>query len=103
MEEEALLQVAEQLEDLSLDGDVERGGGLVCDKQLGLTGQGHGNHDALAQAPRELVGIGVDLGGGLGDADQVEELDRARRARLSDATSSVVDSRMASMICHPAV
>ena len=37
---EALLQLAEQVEDLRLDGDVERGGRLVGDQQLGIAGQG---------------------------------------------------------------
>jgi len=33
---ELRLQRAEQREDLGLDGDVERGGGLVGDEQVGL-------------------------------------------------------------------
>ena len=49
------LQRLQQLEDLRLDGDVERGGGLVGDQQVGLVGERHGDHDALALAAGELV------------------------------------------------
>jgi len=45
----------EQLEDLLLHGDVERRGGLVGDEQPGARGQGHGDHGALAEAPRKLM------------------------------------------------
>ena len=45
-----LLQVAQQVEDLRLHGDVERGGRLVGDQQVGLAGQRHGDHHALAHA-----------------------------------------------------
>ena len=49
--------IAQQLEDLRLDGDVERGGRLVGDEQLRLAGQRHRDHHALAHAARELVRI----------------------------------------------
>ena len=50
----------DQVEDLALDGDVERGGRLVGDQQVGLAGERHGDGDALALAAGELVRIGVD-------------------------------------------
>ena len=53
------LQPREQLHDLALDGDVERGGRLVGDQQLRLAGQRHGDHHALLLAARELVRIGA--------------------------------------------
>jgi hypothetical protein len=46
-----LSQLCQQLEDLSLDGDVERGGWLVRNQELRITSQRHGNHHALAHAP----------------------------------------------------
>jgi hypothetical protein len=46
---------AQQVEDLRLDGDVERRGGLVGDQQVRVADQRHGDHDALAQAAGELV------------------------------------------------
>ena len=57
-------QVAEQSEDLGLDGDVEGGGGLVGDEQAGAMHERHGDEDALALPAGELVGIvPVALGG----------------------------------------
>ena len=52
-----LLDVPEQFNDLGLDGDIEGGRGLVGDEELGLGGQGHGDHDALLHAAAELVGV----------------------------------------------
>ena len=48
---EALLKVAEEGEDLGLDGDVERGRRLVGEQELGLAGERHGDHHALALPP----------------------------------------------------
>ena len=68
-------EVVDEVEDLGLDGHVERGGRLVGDEQLGLAGQGHGDHDPLAQAPRELVGVVVQALGGPGHVHQGEHLE----------------------------
>ena len=54
----SLLKLADQLEDLRLDGDVERGGRFVGDQQLRAAGERHRDHHALAQAAGELVRIG---------------------------------------------
>ncbi len=51
-----LLQLAHQLEDLGLRGDVQRGGGLVGDQQRRLAGQRHRDHGALPQSATELIG-----------------------------------------------
>ena len=59
---EPLLHLGQQLEDLRLDGHVERGGRLVGDQQLGVAGQRHGDHHALAHAAGELVRIVVHRG-----------------------------------------
>ncbi len=48
-----LLEVQEEVEDLSLDRDVEGGDGLVADDELGLQGQGPCDADALELAARE--------------------------------------------------
>ena len=74
---EALLQRLEQVEDLGLHGDVERGGGLVGDEQVGLVGERHGDHDALALAARKLVRIGGEAAGRVGNADLVEQFEGA--------------------------
>ena len=57
-----LLQLQHQVEDLRLDGDVERGGRLVGDQQRRIAGQRHGDHHALAHAAGELVRIVVERG-----------------------------------------
>ena len=77
------LQVAQQRQHLGLGGDVDRGGRLVGDQQARLAGERHGDHGALAQAARELPGIGVDALLGHRDADVAEQADRdvARLAR----------------------
>ena len=62
------LLVGEQVEDLRLHGDVERGGGLVGEEQLGAARQGDGDGDALAHAAGELVRVLRDAPLGIGDA-----------------------------------
>jgi hypothetical protein len=72
-----LLQLQHQVEDLRLDGDVERGRRLVGDQELGVAGQGHGDHHPLAHAARELVRVVAEPALGIGDAHELEHLDRA--------------------------
>ena len=45
------LQVAYQVQNLGLDGHIQGRGGFVGNQDIGLAGQRHGNHDALAHAP----------------------------------------------------
>jgi hypothetical protein len=42
------LQALDEVHDLRLHGDIEGGGRLVGDEETGLSGQCHGDHDALA-------------------------------------------------------
>ncbi len=51
--------LADQLQDLRLDGDVERGRWLVGDQQLRPSGQRHGDHHPLALAARQLVRVEI--------------------------------------------
>ncbi len=74
----------EQLDDLSLDRNVERGGGLVGDDEAGLGAEGERDDDALAHAAGEFVRVGVESLGGGGDADALEPEDRPL-ARLGGA------------------
>ena len=55
---DAVLQIQHQIENLRLDGDIERGGGFIGDQQRRFTRQGHRDHGALAHAAGELVRIG---------------------------------------------
>ena len=51
------LQGFQQVDDLRLNGDVQRGDRLVADDELGVQGQRTGNADTLALAAGELVRI----------------------------------------------
>ena len=53
-------QAVDEVEDLRLHGDVERGRRLVGDEQLRIAGERHGDHHALALAAGELVRIAVE-------------------------------------------
>ena len=77
------LQFAHQVEDLRLQGDVERGGRLVRDQELGIAGQRHRDHDALAHAAGELVRIVVDAPFRRGDVDAAQQLDGALARRCA--------------------
>ena len=94
---------AQQVEDLRLDGDVERRGRLVGDQQRGLAGQRHGDHDALAHAARQAVRIVVDALGRRGDAHQLEHLDGALLGRLRRHAACAPGSprRSAGRSCGP--
>ncbi len=70
------LQFADELEDLRLDGHVERGGRLVGDQQRWLARQCHRDHHALAHAARELVREAVEHVLRFGDAHQFEHAQR---------------------------
>ena len=74
-------ELLHQLQDLRLDGDVERRRRLVGDDELGVAGKADGDHHALAHAAGELVRILVEAALGIGDADQAQQLDRARARR----------------------
>ena len=71
-------KVLHQFEDLRLDGDIECGGRLVRDQQLGVAGQADRNHHALAHAAGQLVRVLVEPVRGVGNADECEQFDCAR-------------------------
>ena len=72
---EALAERVDQVEDLRLDGDVERRRRLVRYQQLRLARQGHGDHHTLAHAAGKLVRVLGQPFLGPGHADKVEYLD----------------------------
>ena len=59
-EAEPLLQIAQQVEDLRLDRDVERRGRLVGDQQRRIAGERERDERALPQAAGQLVRIVAD-------------------------------------------
>src|SRR5699024_523682 len=69
------LQAGEESQDLRLRGDVQGGGGLVGDEQLGPTYQGHRDHRALTHPARELECVGVEAFLGLRHPHLVQRLD----------------------------
>jgi len=84
-----------QIEDLRLQGHVERGGRLVRDQQPGIAGQRHRNHHALAHAAGQLVRVFVDASLRRRDVDAAQQFDRARAGRALRAAAM---GRMVSMI-----
>ena len=93
------LEPLDQLQDLGLDRDVERGRRLVGDQQVGVARERHRDHHALPHAARELVRVVVDPPLGVRDADRAQQLDHARRAAASFETASC--ARICSAICQP--
>ena len=79
---EPRLERSQQVEDLRLHGDVECGRGLVGDQEARLARERECEQGALAHPARQLVGIVLDPTLGVGDADEVEQLD-ARAARFA--------------------
>jgi hypothetical protein len=69
-------QLIQELENLRLSGDVQCRSRLVSYKQDGLEQERHCDHDPLAHATRELVGIVVDAVGRIRYSDLFEGLDR---------------------------
>ena len=72
-----LAQHAHQVEDLRLDGHVERGGRLVGDKKVGLASERHRDHDPLTHAAGEPVRIVVEAPFGRWDVHAAQHLDRS--------------------------
>ena len=64
----------QKIENLLLDGHVERGRGLVGDQQARVAGDRHRDHHALVHAARHLVRERAQPRGRRGDADLVEQL-----------------------------
>ena len=88
-----VLQNLEQLQDLRLDRDVERGRRLVGDEQLRLAGQRHRDHHALTHAAGEAMRIFVEARLRRRNANPLEQtngLGLGRRARHA----AVVDQRL---------
>ena len=74
------LQVFKHVDDLRLDGHVQRGNRLVADDELGVRGERAGDADALALTAGELVRVAGRLFAG--DADRGQQLANALVALL---------------------
>ncbi len=76
------LELEQKVEDLRLNGHVERRGRLVGDQEIGLVGKRHGDHHPLPLPARKLMRIGLEAALGVVDADLVEEVEHARARGL---------------------
>ena len=81
------LQILQKLQDLRLDGDVEGGGRLVGDQEIGLVGERHRDHHALTLAAGKLVRVGA------------EPLARVRASRTSFSKLECTLARVAPASC----
>ena len=87
-----LLDALDEFEDLGLDGHVQGRGGLVTDQDIRVGGEGDGDDHALPHAAGELMGIIPEALFRVGDAHQIQQLQRpglrllpGRRAVEEDA------------------
>ena len=71
-----LLDAADQLQNLGLDGDIQRGGRLIADEQVGVAGKGDGDDHTLPHTAGQLVGVVLHPLFGVGDADLLQQLQR---------------------------
>ena len=78
----ATLQLVEQFEDLLLYRHVECCGRFIGNQQSGFTGDGHGNHDALLLAARQLERIGARFVAWFRQTHFMQQFDRACPGRL---------------------
>ena len=71
-----LLQGAHLFQNLVLDGHIQGGGGLVRNQQVGVVGQRHGDHDALAHTAGKFMRVGFQPLFGFGNTYFAEQLQR---------------------------
>ena len=82
-----LLHLLHELNDLSLDGNVQSGRRLVGNQDVRIAGKSHSDHDALTHTTGELVRVLVDALLGLGNTHEIQKLGGAlKRLLLGVAT-----------------
>ena len=90
---ELRLQLLEQVDDLRLDRDVERGDRLVGDDEVRVERERAGEADALALPARELVRVA--RGRVRREADDLEQLAHTRRRPACRCARPCVHERLA--------
>ena len=69
------LQLADQIQNLRLDGHIQGGGRLVADQDLRTAGHGDGDDHALAHAAGKLMRILIIAALRIGDTHQLQHVD----------------------------
>ena len=82
-----------QVENLRLDGDVERRAGLVRDEDSGAGDQCAGDHGALAHAAGKFERTLVDAAVRVGDADIFQHLPHRRTGAVERLAQCLGDLR----------
>ena len=77
------LELLQQIQDLRLDRDVERGRRLVGDHDVGFRGQRDRDHHALLLPAGHLERVVADPARGLRNADALQPVDRLRFRRAA--------------------
>ena len=90
-------EVLEQLQDLGLDHDVERGRRLVADDDRRVAGEGHRDHRPLAHPAGQLVRVAAPRASR--DADQLEQLAGALPGGLRRLAEPLLD-RLGDLVAH---
>ncbi|CDN42283.1 hypothetical protein BN871_BC_00130 [Paenibacillus sp. P22] len=88
-----ILEAAQQVQNLSLDRDVESGRRLVGDEQLRIAGHRDRDHDALQHAAAQLMRIRVHDLLRPRDSDESNQVDRPR-PRLLPAQLAMLHQRL---------
>ena len=88
---ELLLQILHQLQNLCLNGNVQRRRRLIRDQNIRLTRKRHRDHHALPHTARKLIRILLDPLFRLVNADKRQHLDRARLRLFSFAARVQLD------------
>ena len=88
---ELLLQILHQLQNLCLNGNVQRRRRLIRDQNVRLTRKRHRDHHALPHTARKLIRILLDPLFRLVNADKRQHLDRARLRLFSFAARVQLD------------
>ena len=76
-------QFLDELQDLGLDGDVERRGRLVGEQHAGAAGERHRDHRALEHAAGQLVRVAVEDRLRVADLDPLQKAERLGPGRLA--------------------
>ena len=96
---EFVLEVVHQLEDLRLDGDIERGGRFIGNQQCRAADQRHGDHGALAQAAGQFEGVVVEGGARIRKTGEAQHVD-GQFTPLCPRAAAVKMERLADLVTH---